>query len=222
MTSRSCGNILLNMSRTIKHLVVCHECDQILQEISLPPGGSACCLCCGATLYRHTDNSINRTLALSLAAAILFVIANFYPILGIEVQGKHNNVNLIGAVHTLWKQDMHIISSLVCVTTILVPVIELSMMIYILLPLSMRKVPDGISLIMRIIQNIKPWDMIEVFMLGILVSLVKMTHSSTIIIGVALWCFAGLTILLAAVAASFNPRDVWTHLDSDVDGKTDP
>jgi len=62
-------------------------------------------------------------------------------------------------------------------------------------------------------QIVKPWGMVEVFMLGVLVSLVKLTSSFKVIPGVALWSFGCLTLLLAAAASSFSSRDVWARLD---------
>lgn len=198
-----------------KPLIACRECDQLLREIPLLPGGIACCSCCGAPLFRNSPESLDRTLALVLAATVLFIIANVYPILGIEIQGTRNATNLFGAVHALWDQEMRSISLLVFVTTILVPAIELSLLTYLLLPLRLQHVPAGIAMILRTLQSVKPWGMVEVFMLGVLVALVKLTDSSSIIPGVALWSFGGLTLMLAAVAASFNPRDVWAHLKID-------
>ncbi|MBI5485117.1 MAG: paraquat-inducible protein A [Deltaproteobacteria bacterium] len=196
-----------------KPLVACRECDLILREIELLPGGIACCRCCGAHLYRNSPDSLDRTLALVLTASMLLIIANVYPILGIEIQGVRNATNLYGAVCALWDQNMRSISLVVFITTILIPVIELSMMLYLLLPLRMRRVPAGVPLILRILQCIKPWGMVEVFMLGVLVSLVKLAGSASVIPGAALWSFGGLTLILAAVAASFNSRDIWAHLE---------
>ena len=196
-------------------LIACRECDLLLREIPLHPGDTTCCRCCGASLYRNSPDSLDRTLALVLSAAVLFIIANIYPILGIEIQGSRNATNLYGAVHALWNQNMRSVSFLVFITTILVPAIELSMMIYLLLPLKLRRMPAGIPLILRVLLRIKPWDMVEVFMLGILVSLVKLTDSSSIIPGVALWSFGGLTFMLAAVSATFNPRDVWAQFETE-------
>jgi len=193
--------------------IACRECDLLLKEIDLAPGKSAVCCRCGATLYRNTPDSLDRTLALTLAAAVLFLIANYYPIMGIDMQGNRTATNLFGAVHSLWDQHMHLVSSLVFVTTILVPTLELSMLLFLLLPLRLELQPPGIALILRILQAIKPWGMVEVFMLGILVALVKLTDSSRIIPGIALWSFGALTLLLAAVAASFNSRDIWERLD---------
>ena len=196
-----------------KTLIACHECDLLLREIPLPQGKSACCCCCGATLHRNLPDSINRSLALTVAAAILYLIANSFPILGINLQGNGNAVTLLQAVHELWKQNMPLVSSLTFVTAIFVPALELCLMLYLLLPLCRGHLLPGTSLVMRLLQTIKPWGMVEVFMLGILVSLVKLVQDFKIIPGVALWSFGGLTILLAALASSFNPREVWGHLD---------
>lgn len=164
-------------------------------------------------LYRSSPRSLDNSLAFALAAAVLFVIANIYPLLGIEIQDNPNATHLFGAVRYLWNHEMHLISSLVFVTAIVIPGLEIAMIVYLLLPLRFRVVPAGLPLILRVLQNIKPWGMVEVFMLGILVSLVKLKGTSTIIPGVALWSFGGLTLMLAAVASSFNPRDVWIRIE---------
>ena len=194
-------------------LIACHDCDLLQREIPLKPGCAASCSRCGAVLYRNATDSIERTLAYTLAAAVLFVIANVFPIFAIEVQGSRSAINLAGAVHSLWDQQMQSISLLVLLTTILIPALELITMTYLLLPLKFRRVPAGYTFILRMMRIVEPWGMVEVFMLGVLVSLVKLTSSFKVIPGVALWSFAGLTLMLAAVAASFSPRDVWARLD---------
>jgi paraquat-inducible protein A len=194
-------------------LVACRECDLLMREIPLLPGKTAVCRCCGSTLYRNIPESISRTLALALAALIFFVISNVYPILGIEVQGVHAAVNLSGAVLSLWNQGMPVISALVCITTIILPAVEITMLIYLLLPLRFNCVPPGTARILRIKQCFEPWSMVEVFMLGILVSIVKLNDLADLIPGVALWSFGGLTLLLAFVASYFNHRRVWAYLD---------
>jgi paraquat-inducible protein A len=194
-------------------LIACHECDLLQREVVLPPRGTARCRRCGALLYRNSPDCLNRSLALTLAAAVLYLVANLFPIIGIELQGNRNAMNLYSAVRSLWSQEMHSISLTVFITTILIPAMELAMLTYLLVPLKFRRVPAGVAMIMRVLQSIKPWGMVEVFMLGILVSLVKLNKDFIVIPGVALWSFGGLTLLLAAVAASFNPRDIWAHLE---------
>ena len=122
------------MSHYTSQLIVCHDCDLLQREIPLKPGCTASCSRCGAVLYRNATDSIERTLAYTLGAAVLFVIANLFPIFAIEVQGSRSAINLLGAVRSLWDQQMQFISMLVFLTAILIPALELITMIYLLLP----------------------------------------------------------------------------------------
>lgn len=197
---------------TAAPLIACHECDLLQYEIRLPRGGVARCRRCGARLYRSHPDSLDRTLAITVAAAVLFAIANSFPILTLQLQGQNIASTLYGAVTALYNQDMTMVAALVFVTTILVPAIELAMMIYMLLPLRMGQVPPGLAAVFRMLQSLKPWGMVEVFMLGVLVSLVKLSHLAAIEVGIALWSFAALMALMAAGAATFDPRDVWKRV----------
>ena len=202
--------------------IACHECDLLQRDIPLNPGCTASCRRCGAVLYRNATDSIDRTLAYTLAAAILFLVANLFPIFSIEVQGDRSAITLFGAVLSLWDQEMRSISLLVFVTAMLVPALELFSLSYLLLPLRLGVTPPRYTLFMRTLQFIEPWGMVEVFMLGVLVSLVKLTNSFRVIPGAALWSFGLLTLLLAAAAASFSARDVWEKLDPRRRGEVTP
>ena len=201
------------MDQHAAQIIACHDCDLLQREIPLRPGCAASCSRCGAVLYRNATDSIERTLAYTLAAVVLFVIANVFPIFAIEIQGSRSAINLLGAVRSLWDQQMQFIALLVFLTTILIPALELVTMTYLLLPLRFRRIPAGYTLFLRMLQIVEPWGMVEVFMLGVLVSLVKLTSSFKVVPGVALWSFGCLTLLLAAVAASFSTRDVWARLE---------
>jgi paraquat-inducible protein A len=201
------------MDQVPAQFIACRYCDLLQREIPLKPGCAASCSRCGAVLYRNATDSIDRTLAYTLAASVLFVIANLFPLFAIEVQGSRSEINLLGAVRSLWDQQMQFISLLVFLTTILIPALELITMTYLLLPLKFRRTPVGYTHFLRMMQIAEPWGMVEVFMLGVLVSLVKLTSSFKVIPGAALWSFGCLTLLLAAAASSFSARDVWARLD---------
>ncbi len=197
---------------TAPTLIACHDCDLLQRETALPAGGAACCGRCSAVLYRTMPESLDRTLAFTLAAGVLFLLANAFPLVGLEVQGQRNATDLLGAVRALWDQDMRMVAGLVFLTTVLSPAIEISGMIYLLLPLRLGRLPPGAGRMLRFLQAVKPWGMVEVFMLGVLVSLVKLAHLASIVPGIALWSFGGLILLLAASAASFNPHEVWARV----------
>jgi len=190
-------------------LIACPQCDLLQHEVKLPPRGVALCPRCGAELYRNTPNGLDRTLSFSLCALSLFVLSNLFPLLEMDLKGHRATTTLYGAVQALNDQKLGLVAGLVFVTTILIPGLELLGMLYILLPLRFGFVARGFSLVFRLIQAIHPWGMVEVFMLGVLVSVVKLSNYATVVPGIALWSFAGLMSMFAASAQSFNPRDVW-------------
>ncbi|MCF8149937.1 MAG: paraquat-inducible protein A [Sulfuritalea sp.] len=195
-------------------LVACPECDLLHRQTELAPEGEARCVRCGALLYRCCATNANeRALALALAACIVIVVANIFPIVGLEVQGVHTSATLFGAVQSLWDDEVRSVAVLVFVTTIFVPLAELAGLIWVLLVLHLRLRGWGAVPILHFIESVKPWGMVEVFMLGVLVSLVKLAHIATIEPGVALFSFAVLMALLAATAAAFDADAAWEQLE---------
>ena len=158
---------------TEQTFIACHECDLLQHLKSPPPGGSARCPRCGAVLHRSKRDSLNRTLALSLAGLILFTVANAFPFLAFEMQGQITQTRLFTGVKDLYAQGMWGLAALVLLTTIIVPAVQLTLMLYILVPLKVGRAPQHLAGVLRLLQNLTPWGMMEVFMLGILVSVVK-------------------------------------------------
>src|SRR2546428_3221816 len=193
-------------------LIACHECDLLQREIVLPPGGTARCSRCGAVLYRNKPDSLDRTLAFTVGAAMLFILANVFPVVGLEAQGTRISTTLFGTVRTLHDQDMTSVAALVFVTTILMPMLNVGAMLYMLLPIKLGIVPKGLPAMFRLVQTVRPWGMVEVFMLGTLVALAKLSHIAAVRPGIALWSFGMLMFLVAAAAASFEAHDFWAQV----------
>lgn len=196
-------------------LTACHECDLLQREPILPPGGVACCRRCKTVLFRDIPDSIDRGLAYTLGAAILLIVANIFPIVGLEVQGNLHATSLYGAVESIWQNDMEGVAALVFITTILIPVVEISLMLYVLLPLKFGRLPGELASILRILQSVRPWSMTQVFILGVLVALVKLAHLAHVVPGVALWAFGGLILLLTAAGSTFNMHEMWNLVTED-------
>lgn len=190
----------------------CHECDALQRTVPLQSGGMARCWRCGAVLYRRRRHGLDTTLALTLAAAVLFGLGNAFPLVGLDMQGQTRATSLWGAVSTLWDQDMALLAALVFATTLALPAFDLAAMLWLLLPLALGRRPPAGALVLRGLLAIKPWGMVEVFMLGVLVALVKLAHLATVVPGVALWSFGALILLMAAAAASFDADLAWSRL----------
>jgi paraquat-inducible protein A len=194
------------------NLIACHECDLLLRIPAQPGGGVARCRRCNAVVHRSIPNSIERSLALTLAGLLLFVVANAFPFLAFSMQGQVTQTTLASGVVDLYNEGMWEISLLVLITTIVVPLLQLLILIYVLLPLYLGRVPRKLGTIFRFYHSLQPWGMMEVFMIGILVAVVKLVGMAQIIPGTALWSFAALIIVLAAATASLDPSVVWQQV----------
>ena len=195
-------------------LIACHECDLLQREIALPAGGTARCARCGGVLYRNSPDAVNRALAYVTAAGIFFVLANAFPLVGLRLKGELIVTTLIGTAQAMWVDGMRAVAAMVFVTIFVAPLIELLALARLLLPLRFPSLPLAPPRTYRALRAITPWRMVEVLMLGVLVALVKLAHIAELVIGVALWSLGALVILLAAAAATFDPREVWSRYDA--------
>lgn len=199
---------------SLHHLVACEYCDAVYHRAHLEAGERAVCLRCGGELYRESRSAYRRLLPLVLTALILFLISNTYPIVEMDLKGVRTETTLLGAVAALYDDNMSLVAVLVFATTVLFPLAEMLMMCYLLVPMARRRMPAGFDRIVRGIRQTRPWGMIEVFMIGVLVTLVKLSTMARVLPGVALWSFGALVIVLAAMLA-FDPRDLWDYLEDE-------
>ncbi|NDZ16528.1 paraquat-inducible protein A [Variovorax sp. WS11] len=194
--------------KEVPDAIVCEGCDAVYQRQPLRRRQVARCARCGAELDRHAGEQGARVLPLTVASLILFAIANLFPIVEIQVKGLHSQTTLAGAVVVLSTEGMSPVALLVLATTILFPLLQLCILFYLLVPMARERKPAGFGVLVRILQMLRPWGMIEVFLLGVLVAIVKLSSLAQVVAGPALWAFMGLTVLLTAVL-SFNPRAFW-------------
>ena len=193
-------------------VIACHECGLTHAKKPIAEGYTAKCVRCGAVLYVRKKNSLDRTLALSLSGLILLIVANAFPFLAMEIEGQVKQTTLITGVRELIGQEMYGLGLLVMATSVLVPFLEVFGLLYILVPLKFGRVPWKLAPVFRFVLCIQPWGMMEVFMLGILVSLVKLAKLAEIVPGTALYAFMALIFVIAAMHASLDRDMVWQRL----------
>ena len=189
--------------------IACHECDVIHRIKPLPAKEAAHCIRCGAVLYKHKPNSLERTLAFAFAGLILFILANSFPFLGLKIGSQVRETTLITGIYELYVQGMQVIAILVLLTTVLVPFTQILCLLYILLPLKSHRLPKGLPRLFRFVNSVGPWGMMEVFMVGILVSLVKLAGMAKITPGISLYSFLAFIFVLAAMTVSLDSHLIW-------------
>lgn len=190
----------------------CHECGLLQRNPAIPPGGSAQCARCGCVLHRDRPDSLNRTMALTIAGIVLFMVANSFPFLSFQMQGQGTETTLITGVQDLYAQGKWEIAAVVLFTSILAPGLQLGLLLAALIPLRLNRMPRWLPTLFRLVQTLTPWGMMDVFLLGILVSVVKLADMATIIPGTSLFAFVVLIFVLAAAQAAMDPDLVWSRV----------
>ncbi len=193
-------------------LALCHACDLPSRVGDVPEGGIARCPRCGSVLYRRIRDSLDRTLALSVAGMFLFAAANVFPFLAFKMQGNVTHTTLSTGVRALYEQGTPLVASLVLLTTIVAPFLQISSLIFVLGPLRLGIRVPGQARVFRLLRAVQPWSMMEVFIMGILVSLVKLIGMAQIVPGIALWSFVLLIPVLAAATSLLDAEWVWRRV----------
>jgi paraquat-inducible protein A len=193
-------------------IMACHDCGLLHHMRALPHGGAAGCTRCGAVLYRRKTNSIDRALMLTLAALILFVVANSFPFLTFELEGRATTSRLLTGVIQLYEDGMWPLAALVLGATIVVPLAKMLATTYVLLPLRLGRRVWGLARVFRAVEIMHPWAMMEVFLLGVIVAYVKLSDLAKLELGVALFAFVALILIMIAAEVALDPREVWDRL----------
>jgi paraquat-inducible protein A len=179
----------------------------------VPEGGAAHCRRCGALLRKHPRNGLERTLALAFAAAVLFAVANSFPFLSFDMKGRVTQTNVVAGIIDLYNGGKAEIAALVALTIEIAPVAQLALLLYVLVPLRIGRVPWRLPHAFRLLRHAQSWSMIEVFLIGIMVAITKLMGMASIVPGLALWSFALLMLVLAGAMASFDPEAVWERAE---------
>ena len=200
-------------------LIACLHCDLLQRLPELGPGASARCPRCDKELWRRREDSLNRTLALTAAAAVLYIIANSVPMLGLTIVGRDASTTVIGGARHLWENGQVLVGMLVLFTAVIAPALQISFGLAIAIAARRSRTPRWVGNLLRHQPATRTWSMIEVMMLGVLVALIKIADYATVIPGIALFVLWSLVFLLAAIQANFDPRLVWEKIDWAENGK---
>ena len=120
-------------------LIACRYCDTLHVRDTLDAGQTASCRCCGSTLYRHDRGRRDARLPLVLAALMLFVLGNLYPIAEVNLQGLRVQSTLWGCLRRLYEDGMVLLAGFLFITILLLPALELALMAWVLLRTGHRR-----------------------------------------------------------------------------------
>jgi paraquat-inducible protein A len=197
-------------------LAACRTCGLVQHLAELPPGTVAECARCGSRVGRHTRHSLARTTAFALAALVLYVPANLYPILAMDLYGAYSENTVWQGCVQLFEHGDQLVAVVVFVASILSPVLKLLglFVLAVTAAVGSSRWQRGRTRVYRAVEVIGPWAMLDVFLVAILVALVKLGQLATVIPGPGLIAFTGVVVLTILASTSFDPELIWQPRDA--------
>jgi paraquat-inducible protein A len=190
-------------------IVACLTCGLVQEVDDVPRDSVIKCERCHFQIFHRRAHSRARTLAFSLAALILYFPSNFYPIITADYQGQHTQTTIFQGIRSLFAHQQYFIALLVFCTSILTPALKIIGLIFISLTLDWPRWKMARTWIFKIISVIDPWNMLEVFLLAICVSMVELGEIATVHPGRGVFSFAVAVVLTLLATLSFDSRLIW-------------
>lgn len=195
--------------------IACPLCDALYTNAPLLPQQRLYCQQCGHLLKRGTEQGLAWSLGFTLAGLVFFGLSLCFPFLGFSISGREHSMTLLQSGTTLMQSEQLLLGLLVLVFNLLAPLFI--MIILLFLGGLLRSAPRGwrgtlLVWLGRALYEIKHWNMVEVFVIGVLVSLTKISGMATIIFGLSFWAFMGFSFCLWMAVNAMDNHELWHHI----------
>lgn len=199
----------------LNQLIACHECDLLLRRPQACAGERVECPRCGCELYTQRTQVIRRSMALVIAALLLYIPANFLPIMQLNLLGQASNDTVWSGVLGLYNNGMQSVAVVVFLCSMAVPLLKLLCQFAVLLSIRLDIGRSYGLLLYRIYHHMREWGMLEVYLMGILVAIVKLVDLAELSIGLGLMCFVALLLVQVWLEVTMSPHQIWDALSGE-------
>ena len=193
----------------LDHLIICHQCHTLHEEIPIEDGTKACCVECRSVLYRYDSRLIDHGLALSITALIFFAVANFFPVVRIELLGNEQFITIPMTFLSLFENGFYVVGLLCAVVLFLFPLAIFMLYVMLFLMLKLQKGEDLSRKVLVWLSYMKPWSMNDIFLISILVALVKLIGYAQIHMGIAFWALVVFVLLDIYMTKHIHLNEIW-------------
>ncbi|WP_314928004.1 paraquat-inducible protein A [Aeromonas piscicola] len=190
----------------------CEECDLLVPATALAVGETSSCPRCGHTLSRHLPEQERRPIAYGFAAIIMFVLSNAFTFMSFSAKGVGQEMTFLQCITTLVDQGYLFLGAVLSLTLIGLPLVYIGSIMLVLWRVDKDLHSNALRSLGRLLCRIKPWLMVDVFLIGVLISLVKLMGMADIKMGLSFWAFVGYTVLLIKMISSLDRMWLWQRL----------
>ncbi|RLA08322.1 MAG: hypothetical protein DRQ54_04425 [Gammaproteobacteria bacterium] len=200
------------VSRLAERLA-CHSCDLVFDISVLDDGESASCTRCGEFLTRYRADELERVIAYSSAALILLGLACSYPFMSFKSSGLESTMTLPQTALNLWHYGLPGEALLVGAFIVLIPGLVMLLMLMLAIALVLEKHYRWLRPVGRLLFTLQSWCMVDVYFVGVLVSLVKIGHMATVIMGLSFWAYAVFSLLFVLAISVLDRVQCWHRIE---------
>jgi paraquat-inducible protein A len=198
----------------MNNTIACHGCDLLIDLSGMQPGQSASCPRCGHGLTRFRPDGVERLMAYSIAALVALALACTFPFLSFASSGVESVMTLLEAPGSLWRNGLPGVAVLVTCFIIAIPALVLTLLLALSVPLSRGRWRPWLKPVGRWIFHLQSWSMVEVFIIGVIVSLVKIAKMATVVLGLSFWAYVAFAILFTFAMGVLDRYQLWNTIEA--------
>ncbi len=212
-----------NPSRaSLAGFTVCPGCDLLLEHVRPTTDHTAVCPRCGSRLYRARRDSVSKALALSLTGLLLYLPANFVTLLTFDVLGTPSSTTIFASTLSMFGQHQFMVGSIVVLTGLVFPLLTLALLFAVSLGLALGWRRPWMPVMLRWYRHLTEWAMQDVYLIGVFVTIIKMSHMAAIEPGAGLYCFIGLVLVTIAAQTVIDYPLFWSRMEKDAPPPSPP
>ena len=196
-------------------LVGCEECGLVTALPTINDGQKAACPRCGHVLAKQISLPFQRPLSYGTACLIMLVLSVSFPFMSFSIQGIRQEISLLHAAEMLNIFQNTLLAALLLLTVVILPALYISILLY-LYALARRNRTAGVKTcspvqrgLCRLMFRIEPWLMVDVFLIGVLVSLIKIASLADVGLGMSFWAFCIYTMLVVKCVSMVDRTWLW-------------
>jgi len=203
---------------SVSNLVACPSCDLLADVSSLKHSEKANCARCGHFLTKYMQDGTLRVVSYAISALVFLILANCYPFLSFKASGFESEMTLAKTALEFYRYGMLDLALMVGTFIILLPAFVVLLLLSVSLSIHNQKPSAWLTPASRLIFLLQGWCMVEVFLIGVIVSLVKIAAMATVVMGISFWAYAAFTVVFTLALSSFDRFQTWKKIELLMEG----
>jgi len=194
-------------------IMLCPECDLLLKPVPAQEGLKILCPRCGGVLDAPKKNSVEKVLALTSTGMLLYAPALFLPLLTFDAAGLESTGSIVDSCLALFHTGFYFTGLMVFLTAVFIPLVKLLVLFTVAGMIYTGRSTRKTAVLFRYYHHMDEWGMLEVYMIGVLVTIIKMLHMAKVEYDVGFYCFIGLLTATLASTAVLDKKYFWRKID---------